>query len=76
MGGFARYPWPQYISNPPFYYNKNYKRAMAFAVFGAFVNGLWAIRFFSYHTVLLYLAKMVNPGYGSWIDPENPHAPQ
>ena len=19
---------------------------------------------------------MVNPGYGSWIDPENPHAPE
>ena len=69
MGGFARYPWPQYLTNPPFYYNKNYKRAMAIGAFAIFVNSLWVVRYANYH-------QMVSPGFGSFIDPEHPQAPE
>jgi len=51
MGGFARYPWPQYITNAPFLYNKHWKKAMVFAGFAAFVNALWVVRLFTYHSV-------------------------
>lgn len=51
MGGFARYPWPQYLSNAPFYYNKYYKRAMAITLFGAALNFLWFYRYTRYHHV-------------------------
>lgn len=51
MGGFARYPWPQHITNAPFYYNKHYKRAIGITLFAGFVNYLWIIRFARYHMV-------------------------
>jgi hypothetical protein len=51
MGGFARYPWPQYISNAPFYYNKLYKRVTAICIVSGLVNALWWHRYFSYHSV-------------------------
>jgi hypothetical protein len=57
MGGFARYPWPQYLSNPPFYYNKYYKRAMAIAGVAILANSLWVLRFVTYHHVSDSLAR-------------------
>lgn len=45
MGGFARYPWPQYINNAPFYYNKHYKYAVLFSIASGFINFLWARRY-------------------------------
>jgi hypothetical protein len=53
MGGFARYPWPQYITNAPFYYNKYYKRAMAITLFATAVNLMWICRFCNFHYVPL-----------------------
>ena len=55
MGGFAKYPWPQFLSNAPFYYNKHYKRAMGIAAFGAFVNALWVYRWGVAHSVSIHL---------------------
>lgn len=52
MGGFARYPWPQYISNAPFYYNKNYKTAVVLSLVSGVISYLWAYRFASYHHVV------------------------
>ena len=57
MGGFARYPWPQYISNAPFYYNKHYKRAAVITLFAGFVNCLWVARLITYHSVFLILVR-------------------
>lgn len=76
MGGFARYPWPQYISNAPFVYNKHYMRAVGLTFFCGFVNFLWFQRYLANHTVLLNIIKQINPGYGSFIDPESIHAPE
>jgi len=57
MGGFARYPWPQYLSNPPFYYNKYWKRATLFAAAAGIVNYMVAHRYLSYHTVQIQLSR-------------------
>ena len=51
MGGFARYPWPQYINNAPFYYNKNFKICTALAAVSGIINFLWSYRYFKYHHV-------------------------
>ena len=51
MGGFARYPWPQFINNAPFYYNKNFKICTALAAVSGIINFLWSYRFFKYHHV-------------------------
>ena len=51
MGGFAKYPWPQYLSNAPFYYNKHYKRSMGFAAFATVINLMWGIRLIQSHSV-------------------------
>lgn len=51
MGGFARYPWPQFRSHPPFLYNKYYKRAMGVTIFGTAVTFLWVYRYTNYHNV-------------------------
>ena len=53
MGGFAKYPWPQYLSNAPFYYNKHYKRSIAFTAFAGVVNLMWILRFAQSHSVFL-----------------------
>ena len=55
MGGFAKYPWPQYLSNAPFYYNKHYKRSIAFTAFAGVVNLMWILRFAQSHSVFLHL---------------------
>ena len=51
MGGFAKYPWPQFASNAPFYYNKHYKRAVAIGVLAILANCMIAVRMSSYHQV-------------------------
>lgn len=68
MGGFQRYPWPQYINNAPFYWNKHWKVATACAFFCTLVNLMTLNRYTSNHS-------SYNPGYGSYIDPEHQSAP-
>ena len=53
MGGFARYPWPKYLANAPFYYNPQYKRAVLLTVLACIVNGMWFHRFVYGHIVIL-----------------------
>ena len=54
MGGFARYPWPQYINNAPFIYNKNYKVCVAFCLLSGVINFMWVSRYFRSHIVNIY----------------------
>ena len=68
MGGFQRYPWPQYINNAPFYWNKKWKWASVFATFCGVVNYMIFHRYARSH---LYWS----PGYGSYIDPSQHSAP-
>ena len=68
MGGFQRYPWPQYISNAPFFWNKHWKKASVLAGFSILCNFMISHRYIRAHT-------SINPGYGSYIDPEHHSAP-
>ena len=75
MGGFARYPWPQYISNAPFYYNKHYKRAMLIAGFAMIVNSMWVLRFTRSHTVFLVLYRWSTPATAATSIQSTPRPP-
>lgn len=57
MGGFARYPWPQFIDNAPFTYSKYYKRHALFTVAAGLVNFLWIHRYFAFHSVNRFLVS-------------------
>jgi hypothetical protein len=58
MGGFARYPWPQYINNAPFYYNKKFKNAVILSVVSGVINFMWIHRYIKYHHVVTILFRM------------------
>lgn len=53
MGGFARYPWPQYINNAPFYYNKRFKSAIVLSLTSGVIAFIWAHRYMKFHHVIL-----------------------
>jgi hypothetical protein len=52
MGGFARYPWPKFLANAPFYYNPQYKRAMVCTGIACLVNIMWFHRLLYGHMVI------------------------
>ncbi len=72
MGGFARYPWPQYINNAPFYYNKNFKVCTALAAVSGIINFLWAYRYFKYHHVNHRLFSPLIPATAAISIPNTP----
>jgi hypothetical protein len=58
MGGFARYPWPQYISNAPFYYNKKFKNAIVLSLVSGVLNYMWVHRYVKFHHVFNSKCRM------------------
>ena len=68
MGGFARYPWPQWTYNAPYYFNKHWKVGVAFTFACTVFNFMWFNRYVSMHS-------MNAAGYSNYVDPEHTLAP-